>query len=160
MKLQGGPRPRHQQPRNGPHALQAAQSGLVMREAHNEGRIEVTRVQTMEASEESSNETPAQYGNNDNHLGAQKRKRSNNDEGRSTQPYNVSLEITSDGQNCHNIVNPIQDRGQAVSTSPGHNLLTYRILINTNSSCHLTLISITRPRLLLRLRRRQYPRKQ
>jgi multidrug efflux pump subunit AcrA (membrane-fusion protein) len=122
------------QPIHGPHALQAYQLALMRREAQNQGRIEVAQAQTMEALGESSNETPAHYGNNNDHTAAQKRKRDNNDEGRLNQPYNVSSIITSGGSNFHDIVNSTQDRGQAVSTSPDCNLLTYRILIAVAAS--------------------------
>jgi hypothetical protein len=122
------------QPIHGPHALQAYQLALMRREAQNQGRIEVAQAQTMEALGESSNETPAHYGNNNDHTASQKRKRDNNDEGRLNQPYNVSSNVTSGGSNFHDIVNSTQDRGQAVSTSPDCNLLTYRILIAVAAS--------------------------
>lgn len=74
------------QPNNGPHALQGPQSVPLMREAQNEGQTAIALTQVTETPGKSSNKTLAQYGNNNSHAGAQKRKKGNNDEGRVITP--------------------------------------------------------------------------
>jgi hypothetical protein len=151
---------------NGNHALQDYQIQLQLLDRISKKRFESVRAETtetsggpsvatpaphgnsphalQEASGGRSNETPTRHDTDNNHAGAQKRKRGNSDEGRLIQIGGAPSCIIAGEPNFRNMTDLVRNRDQEVCVSPGCTLLTGRNLIIAISSYHLTLILFTR----------------